>query len=421
MTDAPEVGTVLLVEDNPADADLISEYLDEAGGDRYQIVRAGRLSDAVDRLRAGAVEVVLLDLRLPDSTGLATVRAVRNAADELPIVVLSGISDERLALDCIDAGAQDYLIKEELRARSLRRAIGYAITRRREAKVRERLSDQLRESLKLEAIGTLAGGIAHEFNNLLAVISAAVGLAKKEVPDLHRAQERLAQIARAADRGADVVRQILTFSRREVTTQRRVVQLQAVVDEAARFLRAALPAQLEIVVAGEGKLPTIEADPTQLHQILINLATNAAHAMRDDRGTLELRTESVTLDDGASTVSKELSPGRYVRLSVRDTGQGMDGQTLRRIFEPFFTTKGTGRGDRARPGGRPRHRQEPRRSDHRLQRAGQGDRVPPLLPGLRRGRRRGRAAAEGGCRRSLASASSSSTTRWRSSRSSPRS
>ena len=141
-----------------------------------------------------------------------------------------------------------------------------------------------------------------------------------------------------------MVRQILTFSRREVTTQRRVVQLQAVVDEAARFLRATLPAQLEIVVAGEGKLPTIEADRTQLHQILINLATNAAHAMRDGRGTLELRTESVTLDDGAGTVSKELSPGRYVRLSVRDTGQGMDGQTLRRIFEPFFTTKGTAEG-----------------------------------------------------------------------------
>ena len=179
MTDAPEAGTVLLVEDNPADADLIGEYLDEPAGDRYEIVHAGRLSDAVERLRAGAVEVILLDLRLPDSTGLATVRAVRNAAGEVPIVVLSGISDERLALDCIDAGAQDYLLKEELRARSLRRAIGYAITRRREAKVRERLSDQLRESLKLEAIGTLAGGIAHEFNNLLAVISAAVGLAKK--------------------------------------------------------------------------------------------------------------------------------------------------------------------------------------------------------------------------------------------------
>lgn len=129
---------LLLVEDNPADADLVVEYLQEPGSTyAYEVFHATRIVDAVERLRDLQIDVVLLDLRLPDSSGASSVQAIREAAGETPIVVLTGADDEDLALSCIHAGAQDYLFKSELRPTVLRRSIGYAITRIRDAQVRE--------------------------------------------------------------------------------------------------------------------------------------------------------------------------------------------------------------------------------------------------------------------------------------------
>ncbi len=133
---APPTRVLLLVEDNPGDAQLVNELLMDAERDSYEIVHAPLMSAAVDTLRARPVDVVVLDLRLPDCTGVDTVKAVRDVASEVPIVVLTGSDDEQLAMDCIDAGAQDYLPKAEVRSRNLRRALGYAITRIRDAQVR---------------------------------------------------------------------------------------------------------------------------------------------------------------------------------------------------------------------------------------------------------------------------------------------
>jgi DNA-binding NarL/FixJ family response regulator len=127
---------LLLVEDNPGDVQLVNELLMDAERDSYEIVHAPLMSTAVDTLRTRPVDVVVLDLRLPDCTGVDTVKAVRDVASEVPIVVLTGSDDEQLAMDCIDAGAQDYLPKAEVRSRNLRRALGYAITRIRDAQVR---------------------------------------------------------------------------------------------------------------------------------------------------------------------------------------------------------------------------------------------------------------------------------------------
>jgi DNA-binding response OmpR family regulator len=138
----PPTRVLLLVEDNPGDVQLVNELLMDAERDSYEIVHAPMMSAAVDTLRARPVDVVVLDLRLPDCTGVDTVKAVRDVASEVPIVVLTGSDDEQLAMDCIDAGAQDYLPKAEVRSRNLRRALGYAITRIRDAQVRH-LQDTL--------------------------------------------------------------------------------------------------------------------------------------------------------------------------------------------------------------------------------------------------------------------------------------
>lgn len=212
----------------------------------------------------------------------------------------------------------------------------------RDVTEQQKLREQLVHAQKMEAIGTLAGGMAHEINNILAVISGNATLARAQCDP--SVQSSLVEIEKAVDRGADFVRQILAFSRHEETVEREVVAVQSVIEDAARFLRAALPASVEVVASADEELPPIRANATQLHVILMNLGNNAAHAMEAGGGTFEIQAQEVTLDSTAPMLSAELQAGRHVRIVARDTGKGMDGETLERIFEPFFSTKGVRRG-----------------------------------------------------------------------------
>ncbi|MBP8297274.1 MAG: response regulator, partial [Burkholderiales bacterium] len=205
------------------------------------------------------------------------------------------------------------------------------------------LEAQLRESQKMEAIGTLAGGIAHDFNNILQIILGNAELARMDAGANWQALVSLEEIQKAGHRARDLVQQILSFSRRQ-PTWRRVMSLPAVVEESTRLLRAALPAGLRIECRCAADTPSIVADPTQVEQVLLNLGTNAAHAMEGKSGTIEIAVDGVTLDGSAAGPSPKLRPGRYARVVVTDSGHGMDAATRRRIFEPFFTTKPAGKG-----------------------------------------------------------------------------
>ena len=207
-----------------------------------------------------------------------------------------------------------------------------------------KLEDQLRESQKMEAVGQLAGGIAHDFNNLLSVINGNAQLALGELSRNHPAAPCLREIERAGSRATDLVRRILTFSRQEMQ-DRRVVKMQPVVEEAVKFLRAILPSMIEIRTSIEPDLPSVLIDPVQIHQVIMNLGTNAAHAM-NERGVLEIRLARIVVDEDLTRGYPELRPGEHVSLTVSDDGSGMDAATQQRIFEPFFTTKpqGTGTG-----------------------------------------------------------------------------
>jgi PAS domain S-box-containing protein len=208
---------------------------------------------------------------------------------------------------------------------------------------RRRLEQQFRQAQKMEAIGTLAGGIAHDFNNILGAINGYTELARmitKENPSL---QEYLGYVQQAGARAAELVRQILAFSRRD-DQARQPVQLRHVVTEALKLLRATIPSSVEIRSQLERLPPTVLADPTQVHQIMMNLCTNAWHAMRERPGRLEVTLATMDLSAPLDTVNAVLPPGRYTCLSVADTGFGMDEATLGRIFDPFFTTKQPGEG-----------------------------------------------------------------------------
>jgi PAS domain S-box-containing protein len=216
-----------------------------------------------------------------------------------------------------------------------------------EAERRQRLAEeQLRQAQKMEALGTLSGGIAHDFNNILGIISGYAEMTQMEVPRGNPLFENLQEIVKAAGRARDLVRQILAFSR-QVELERQPVPIGLLVKEAMKMLRASIPSTIDIrtQVSGEG---VVQSDPGQIHQVLMNLCTNAAHAMKEKGGILEVSVRDVDLASESILIQSGLKPGPYVELVVKDTGHGIDPAIMDRIFDPFFTTKevnqGTGLG-----------------------------------------------------------------------------
>jgi nitrogen-specific signal transduction histidine kinase/ActR/RegA family two-component response regulator len=202
---------------------------------------------------------------------------------------------------------------------------------------------QLTQSEKLRAIGTLAGGIAHDFNNILGAILGFGELVLEDVPADSRTARNARQVVKAGQRAKDLVRQILAFSR-QTEPQRSSVRLGAIVDEAMKLLRATIPATIQIQTRLDATADTVVADSTQLHQVLMNLGTNASHAMREKGGVLTVTLDDFAAETGGIPEVPPLAPGPYLRLTVADTGHGMESSVLERIFEPFFTTKPVGEG-----------------------------------------------------------------------------
>lgn len=220
----------------------------------------------------------------------------------------------------------------------------YDVTEQRESeKTRASLEAQLRQAQKLEAVGTLAGGIAHDFNNILAAVIAYTELACLDAEQPEAVRGHLAQVTQACARAKDLVRQILAFSRRQ-KQERRPIQPHLIVKEALRLLRSTVPASTHVSACVDVHTPAVLADPTQLHQIVMNLCTNAIHALRHRRGELGVALAGYRVDEALAQQTPGLRPGDYVRLTVSDTGVGMDAEVIKHIFEPFFTTKPPGEG-----------------------------------------------------------------------------
>ena len=208
---------------------------------------------------------------------------------------------------------------------------------------RKRMEEQLAQSQKMEALGTLAGGIAHDFNNILLAIGGNTSLAIEELPIEHPLQLSLSEIAKASARASSMVRQILAFSRRQ-TPDRKNVAVKSVVEEALALLRATLPMRIEIRTSFAPDLPAILADSTQVHQVIMNLGTNAARAMGENSGLLEITAKPFVVTPAFAATLPRLRSGVYAQIAVSDTGCGMDSAIKDRIFDPFFTTQDPGQG-----------------------------------------------------------------------------
>lgn len=223
-------------------------------------------------------------------------------------------------------------------------AIGRDISaRHKAARAQETLELQLRRAQKMEAIGRLAGGIAHDFNNFLTIIMANCGLARMDVNASHPIAERLEQINRASLRAASLVQQILTFSSNR-EQERSVINLKLALKEVTTMLRSTLPRSVEVRTQFAPDCPLVLADAGQIQQVILNLATNAAHAMKEKGGLLDISLTAIQIDQDFAARNPDLRPGAYLHLTVSDNGHGMDTATQERIFEPFFTTKPQGEG-----------------------------------------------------------------------------
>jgi len=221
--------------------------------------------------------------------------------------------------------------------------IGRDITERKKAEEeKKRLETQLAQAQKMESIGTLAGGIAHDFNNILSAIIGYTELAMNDIADPVRAGAELGEVLKAGERAKDLVSQILTFSR-QTETRHSPLAIKTVVKESLKMIRSVTPSNIEIRsdLADSG---VILSDPTQINQVMLNLCTNAVHAMGKTGGILEVGLRRVHAEGGSELRDLDLVPGTYMRLEVRDTGHGMSPEVMSRIFDPYFTTKEVGRG-----------------------------------------------------------------------------
>jgi PAS domain S-box-containing protein len=232
----------------------------------------------------------------------------------------------------------------EIKGEKFLMLIATDITDRKQAEEeKKKLEMQLIQAQKMEAIGTLAGGIAHDFNNILSSVIGFAGLAQMKLEAGKSLGNELNEVLEAGARAKDLVKQILTFSRK-TEIQKIPMELVPLIKETSKFIRASLPSTIEIKqdlnVAGS----MIMADPTQVHQVLMNLCTNAAHAMKERGGILDIRLKEVDLDDEVSRQFKGLEAGRYLRLSISDNGCGIPKEIISKIFDPFFTTKERGEG-----------------------------------------------------------------------------
>jgi two-component system cell cycle sensor histidine kinase/response regulator CckA len=481
--------TVLLIEDDPEDADLFREMLSERNADWYEVEWVDCLQAGLERLTVGPADLVILDLSLPDGQGLETFGRLHVQAPDVPIVVLSGLDDESLAVRAVQEGAQDYLVKGQVDGHGLARAMRYALERARaesalrkardelEGRVRERtaelaeanaamrqeieqrrrlsaaieqaaegviiadvqgrvlyvnpafeqmtgydgrqvvgqtmhflssdkqhpavlnemqatihagkvwhgqlvvkrkdntlltmeltvtpvrdeqgeivnyvglhrdvtrelqLEEQRRQSQRMEAVGLLAGGIAHDFNNLLTAITGFAGLAQLQLKPDHPARELVDMVLDSGWRAADLVHQLLIFSRRQVV-EPETTDLNSIVTGTGKLLQRTIGEHVQMQISPAADLWPVKVDPTQFEQVIINLAVNARDAMPDG-GVLTIETANVVFDEGQAATHLGPGPGEYVLLAVSDTGAGMSEEVRSHIFEPFFTTKALGQG-----------------------------------------------------------------------------
>ena len=330
---------VLIIEDSEDDALLIARELKSGGYDvKFQRVDStGALARACD---SQDWDLIISDHSMPHFSGTDALTLVRSKNLDTPFIFVSGTIGEETAVAAMKNGAQDYVMKGNLKR--LVTAVQRELREAEQRKERERLQKHVQQLQKFEAIGRLSGGIAHDFNNMIGAILGWAELGYEDSPAGTKARERFRKIREQSQRAAKLTAQLLAFGRRQIL-QPRKVNLNLFIHEEMSFLGKVIGENIEVKIQEAQDLQVIQADPTQLQQVFMNLCLNARDAMPAG-GQLKIETCNVAIKEQPGGPDAHASAGNYVLMTVTDTGIGMDEATAQRIFEPFFTTKQVGKG-----------------------------------------------------------------------------
>jgi signal transduction histidine kinase len=330
---------ILHLEDDENDAALVQATL--GAGSILSTTRRVHTRDAFDAaLDGGEIDLILSDYSMPGFDGISALKMAHSRCPEVPVIFVSGTLGEEKAVDSLKNGATDYILKGSLArlAPAVKRAMDEV-----DARVeRQRLEERFIEAQKMEVIGRLAGGVAHDFNNILAVIMGYNEVMLSEVEPKSNLYKCALEIQSASERAAGLTKQLLVFSRKQ-TVLPVVLNLEDSVQKLESMLGRLVGANIEMTITRENSGGYIRADNGYIGQVLMNLVVNARDAMPNG-GNLTIATANVTLDQDYANAHPGEKPGDFVRLRVSDTGTGMTDEVKTHLFEAFFTTKPIGKG-----------------------------------------------------------------------------
>lgn len=329
----------LIIEDSQNDCDLLLGVLSHGGYDvtHRRVYSAVALASILEEAQW---DIVISDYSMPGFKGTDALAMVRKKGLDVPFVFLSGTIGEEIAVNAMRAGAQDYVIKGH--AARLLPAIQRELREAELRRERKQMERRVRQLEKFEALGKLAGGVAHDFNNVIGAIMGWAELGVDRASSDSPEAKLFRNIGEQATRAAGLTRQLLAYARRQVLEPKNI-DLNLMVNETTALLQKTIGEQIEVKMVLAPDLHITRADPSQMEQVVMNLCFNARDAMPKG-GQLLIETRNVDLDSHFCKGHADTQPGRYIQLSVCDTGVGMDPATMERIFEPFFTTKQIGKG-----------------------------------------------------------------------------
>jgi DNA-binding response OmpR family regulator len=358
--------SILIVDDRPENLKLLVQILDDHGYDTRPALNAQVALGAVEYTQP---DLILLDIRMPEMDGFELCKRLKSVKKtrDVPIIFISALEDIDEKVKAFQAGGVDYISRPFQKAEVLARVqthielskmrqqmetivqertqeLEYKTSQLEEAiKVRQETEKRLRQSQKMEAVGRIAGGIAHEFNNVLGIIIGNTELAEDDLSKNHPVQNNLQEIKLASLRAKNVIKQLLNASHK-AHLQRRPVEIGPVITQTLKLIRASLPSSIKIVEDIATKPKIVNADTNQLQQLLINLCTNAFQAMDKKGSTLTISLHHTILEDFKAIRHADLKPGEYAVLRFSDDGRGIDPNIKDKIFDPYFTTQEFGQG-----------------------------------------------------------------------------